>query len=772
MNQFHRTSRLQPRLAVTALLLAGMAMAVAATTRAEAADQAPTHTVVAQGEPTELARFQGSAWTKGDGCLECGGMDNFLFADELTFLGDFKVKVRMSLTGVKNSAASFCIGEHSHFGFDGGGGPMFVQGPALGRTTRFVGEYTDFLTEGEPFDFEVTRQDGKLAISIDGKQAYQQKSTGLLGPVGLRPWRATMRVYDLTITGEAARLPEITQPRAYTIPTIDLSHQKHRQVIVERKPGQYLGHPTTVLMPDCKTIYCTYPLGHGGPAAVLKKSTDGGLTWSDRLPVPDNWSTARNCPCIHRLTDPQGVERLFVFEGNGAMRQAHSLDGGKTWTPFEPNGLHCVVAPITIVPIEGDRLLAMYHRGAGDRDRPPLELWQSISDDGGLTWGPETKVADYPAGNPCEPFVLRSPDGKQLVALARENARRYNSLMIKSDDEGKTWSQPVQLPASLTGDRHMGRYGPDGRLVICFRDTAYESPTRGDFVAWVGIYDDIVNLREGQYRVRLLRSPRKGDLGYPGMELLPDGTFVATTYAVLAPGEKNSVVSVRFTLEEIDEEATRLPEQIDVFTSGEDGYHTYRIPAVLVTPEGTVLAFCEGRKGSRSDTGDIDLLLKRSTDGGRTFSKQQIVWNDGPNTCGNPCSVIDRTTGKIHLLLTHNLGVDTEREIVGRKSEGTRTVWVATSDDDGESWSKPRRSPSRPRTPTTGPGTPPGRASASSFARTGCLSPAITLTRRPVFGRRTSSSATITARAGSWAGPLRPRPTSAKPSSWPMGACC
>ncbi len=63
------------------------------------------------------------------------------------------------------------------------------------------------------------------------------------------------------------------------------------------------------------------------------------------------------------------------------------------------------------------------------------------------------------------------------------------------------------------------------------------------------------------------------------------------------------------------------PQQVDVYVSGHDGYHTYRIPSVIVTKQGTVLAFCEGRKHSSSDTGDIDLLVKRSSDGGRTFSK-------------------------------------------------------------------------------------------------------------------------------------------------------
>ena len=289
-----------------------------------------------------------------------------------------------------------------------------------------------------------------------------------------------------------------TQSDSYTIPTIDLGQQKHRQVIVERKPGQYLGHPNTVLMRDEKTIFCTYPLGHGAPAAVLKKSTDGGLTWSERLAVPENWATATNCPTIHRLTDPADKERLFVFTDRFTMRQAYSEDGGTTWTPLEPNGLHCVVPPITVIPIKGNRLLAIYERGKNDRNVPPYVLWQSISHDGGLTWQPETKVAGFPGGQgPSEPFVIRSPNGKQLLVLARENSPDYNALMLVSNNEAETWSTPVELPASLSGDRHNGRYAPDGRLIVCFRDKAKVSPTKGDFVAWVGTYDDIVNLREG-----------------------------------------------------------------------------------------------------------------------------------------------------------------------------------------------------------------------------------------------------------------------------------
>lgn len=130
-------------------------------------------------------------------------------------------------------------------------------------------------------------------------------------------------------------------------------------------------------------------------------------------------------------------------------------------------------------------------------------------------------------------------------------------------------------------------------------------------------------------------------------------------------------------------------EQTAVYSSGTDGYHTCRIPALIVTSEGTLLAFCEGRAGGRGDAGDIDIVLKRSKDNGRTWSGQQVVWDDGTNTCGNPCPVVDEQTGVIWLLMTWNLGSDHEREIIRKESGDTRKVFVCSSHDDGVSWKEP-----------------------------------------------------------------------------------
>lgn len=151
------------------------------------------------------------------------------------------------------------------------------------------------------------------------------------------------------------------------------------------------------------------------------------------------------------------------------------------------------------------------------------------------------------------------------------------------------------------------------------------------------------------------------------------------------------------------------PVQTDVFVAGTDGYHTYRIPAVLRATNGDLLAFCEGRKNSGGDSGNIDLLMKRSKDGGATWGVQQVVWDDADNTCGNPCPVLDEATGTIWLLLTHNLGSDHEKEIAARTSKGTRTVWVSNSTDHGVTWTKPVEITSTTKEPSwtwyaTGPG--------------------------------------------------------------------
>ena len=358
------------------------------------------------------------------------------------------------------------------------------------------------------------------------------------------------------------------QPKGYTIPTIDISGETHRQVIVDREPGQYLGHPSTLLLPDNRTMLIAYPKGHGKGAIVYKKSYDGGLTWTQRLPTPANWSASMEVPTLFRLHDPTGKPRILMFSGKAAgIRVAYSEDDGESWSPLKPlqtpgPAYGGIVAMSSMIERGDGSYMAFFHDDGRWLRNPPVhpegkhfEVYKVISRDGGLTWSQPEIIAKHSLAYLCEPGAVRSPDGKQIAVLLRENSRRLNSFVVFSDDEGETWSEPRELPAALTGDRHTAKYAPDGRLFITFRDRAHVSPTQGDWVGWVGRYDDLREGREGQYRVRLLDNHVRADTAYPGLELLPDGTFAATTYGHWIPGEAPFIVSTRFKLEELDQRA-------------------------------------------------------------------------------------------------------------------------------------------------------------------------------------------------------------------------
>jgi len=154
--------------------------------------------------------------------------------------------------------------------------------------------------------------------------------------------------------------------------------------------------------------------------------------------------------------------------------------------------------------------------------------------------------------------------------------------------------------------------------------------------------------------------------------------------------------------------APGLAEQ-DLWVGGAGGYHTYRIPAIITTPRGVVLAFCEGRVRGRSDSGEIHLLMRRSLDGGMAWEPSRVISAAAGYTTGNPCPVVDRDSGTVTLLLTRNLASETESEILSGTSEETRSVWMTRSEDDGATWTEPADITATTKAPgwtwyATGPG--------------------------------------------------------------------
>ncbi len=373
----------------------------------------------------------------------------------------------------------------------------------------------------------------------------------------------TISVCLLTLLSISAGDLAAEWPESVTL--IDLNDATDRQVVVDRKAGQYLGHPTTVLLEDGQTILIVYPEGHGKGSIRYQRSTDGGLTWSGLLDTPESWKTSKEVPTLHRVMDAEGNKRLIMWSGLYPARLAVSEDDGETWSELKPAGDWGGI--VVMGCLEGlktgkGHYMAMFHddgryfTSENKQQKPVLfTLYKTLSTDGGLTWSFPEAIQSSTEVHLCEPGIFRSPDGKQLAVLLRENRRVKNSHIIFSNDEGKTWTEPREVPDSLSGDRHTGKYGPDGRLFISFRSRSAKgrpSPFEGDWVGWVGTYEDLVRGNPGQYYVRLKDNIKGADCAYPPVEVLPDGTFVTTTYGHWEKGEEPYILSVRFTLEELD----------------------------------------------------------------------------------------------------------------------------------------------------------------------------------------------------------------------------
>ncbi len=361
---------------------------------------------------------------------------------------------------------------------------------------------------------------------------------------------------------------------------IDLDRDAARQTVVDKEAGVYLGHVSTVLLDDGVTILAAYPKGHGKGPIVLKRSEDGGKTWSGRLPVPESWTTSLETPTLFRVGRTDRGESLILFSGLYPIRAARSADGGRTWTELSPIGDFGGIVAMGGLAGTGDgKFAAFFHDdgryfGAGGggwgggKGTGTFTLYQTDTADRGATWSAPRAIWSGSDIHLCEPGVVVSPDGGTIALLLRENRRVKHSHVMFSRDEAATWSAPVELPECLTGDRHIASYSRDGRLVVTFRCAVKGDPWAGDWVAWVGSWDALARLAPGarplepgtrsgagEYLVRLKDNLTPWDCGYAGLASIKDGTLVATTYGTWTAGDKPWIMSVRFTLAELDARA-------------------------------------------------------------------------------------------------------------------------------------------------------------------------------------------------------------------------
>ncbi|MDY5147635.1 hypothetical protein DDD64_01600 [Actinotignum sanguinis] len=361
-------------------------------------------------------------------------------------------------------------------------------------------------------------------------------------------------------------------PLRNTIPEYKLSADNVSTVM--RQPGgnrQYLGQPDVVQTKTGRLI-SAFPAGHGKGPLVMMVSDDQGATWTEKTDTPKSWTGSQETPTLYSLIREDGSERLMLITANPGWgvdnagnrygwNTSYSDDNGETWSEyknFHPVRQHDGKANAAIVAMAS---LVQLRDDAGQ----PIQKWMGVYHDysfvnyktyltfenGVEKWSdPVPYLAEYrdieKSHQMCEIGMFRSPDGKQIVGLARSQSHAHLPTMIVSKDEGKTWSQPVELPGSLAGERHKPTYDPvSGRVVVPMREIRYDLNGNGrhdgasdwkagNWVAWVGTFDDLMNQRAGQYRILLERDWSNnrygGDTGYTGITTLPDGTFIMHSY--------------------------------------------------------------------------------------------------------------------------------------------------------------------------------------------------------------------------------------------------
>ena len=391
--------------------------------------------------------------------------------------------------------------------------------------------------------------------------------------------------------------PFPTKVDYYKIPLVDLSVKPENapenlgylfEYSIVDDTAAYLGHPDSVLLNN-GDILTFYPKGHGKGAILSKISDDGGVSYNKSIQnQPASWEKSLETPTVYRLQFKNGEEKLILVSANskwpgmstpGGFNSSVSLDEGKTWTEFKrfwDNDSEMPLIPIvamaslTRLKENGefvDKWMGIFH----DSGFVNYKTILTFDENGNEQWSkPEPYLSQYrdieTYAGICEVECVRSDMGMgdELCLIARCNKKKNTSLLIFSDDEGKTWSKPVEAPVTLNGERHKAEWMPDGRLFITFRSIERNKkmvkkmrkdggkPTwySEGWIAWVGTYDDLKNGNEGQYRIKIAHTyidhqdkpslSANADTGYCGNVVLSDGTVVTSSYGVFSPEEKEN----------------------------------------------------------------------------------------------------------------------------------------------------------------------------------------------------------------------------------------
>lgn len=473
----------------------------------------------------------GNKWTSEKGSLVCSGKGNCLIAAKAVGAGDFQVRARLSLDRLDGTAASLMIGGN-HFGFDGAGKKFFVEGPALGQT-RPLGGSRAFITPGKPFEVQVVRRGETLSFRIDGNEVHTGNYK--LPPVcaiGLRPWRATMRLSDFSASGDLTPVTEIaisamrhdfktvgavtvggvkidpaSPPEGLALrPSLGILAAEAVEGKVIHRSGRVVWVPRATITPKGDYLIL-FPEGRGrhyqGEKMLAYRSSDKGKTWVGPTVAFDSSQSHHGfVPLI-----PRGSKRIYAFgtqpipgmvgarskglHENCPIGFRYSDDDGHTWSNVmlirpendpEFTGMSCV----RMCETDKGTWLIGSHDGIWHRKGSPAPVTtrQYIlrSEDKGKTW--TLLPGKRPGGWHLEKFD-RMDEGT-VVTLGGEKAAIFirtaegHIWESRTDDDGKTWSDPKPTTMVHPDAPPMIFCLGDGKTLISFIHNRYD-PGRPHF---------------------------------------------------------------------------------------------------------------------------------------------------------------------------------------------------------------------------------------------------------------------------------------------------
>lgn len=692
--------------------------------------------VFVEGGTARSVQVVGKKWAAEDGALVCSGTGNFLVAGKALSSGDFRIRARLTLQKLEGTAASLAIGQNN-FGFDARSGKLFVEGAQLGKTRSVGDSAdliapgkpfdVEVTRQGSVLTFGIgSKELHKGEYRLDAPLA-----------VALRPWRATMRVTDFSASGNLVAVSAdaiakvcgnwkqpAAQPPAFlasvTVGGMEIDPTGPPAGLILRQDlglltsihvdGQLVHEAETNLFETRATItpggdyLLMFPEGqhYGGKKEKVNnmiafRSSDGGKTWTEpKVAFDIDYSQHGFIPLM-----PRGSKRIYAFgtqpiegqrEGNEncPIGFRYSDDDGHTWSEVTP------IRPVNDPEFKGMSVMRMCETDSGtwllgshaaDWNVKPLMTRQYVlrSDDRGKTW--TVAPGPRPGGWFAEGFnrmdegrPINLGGGNVLLMARTPEGHLWASW---SGDDGKTWSDPKPTPLVHPDAPPMLFRHSDGKTLVAFHHNRhsgahFKMDDRSEI--WVALSADGGRTwSEPRFVFANALSPTMKNDWYNYQCSYMDAFVDGDVFHLFLPHRWKRALHLTLSAGDIerlptkaDLEAAARVEKTLLFAAGEDGYAVFRIPGIVVTTKGTVLAYCVGRR-EPGDWADIDIFLRRSTDGGKTWEPAKKLRDLGTSTVDNPTAIVDRETGAVHMLY---------------QTDYARAFYMR-SDDDGRTFSEP-----------------------------------------------------------------------------------